>query len=66
MQYCLLMHYQGGPEIGLTEEDMAPARAAFARYATPAAKAGTHLSEAQTRVAELVGASYGRPAELAQ
>ena len=26
MQYCLLMHYQGGPEIGLTEEDMAPAR----------------------------------------
>jgi hypothetical protein len=31
MQYCLLIHYQGGPEIGLTEEDMAPARAAFAR-----------------------------------
>src|ERR1700758_3261029 len=142
MQYCLLMHYQEGPEIGLTEEDMAPARAAFARYAddldaagvligtqvlqsaaasttspraaalprfrtarsptprsawagysssmsptwmphwhgpsaarpstgdpsrsvpsrspTPAAKAGTPLSEAQTRVAELVGASYGR------
>ena len=30
MQYCLLMHYQEGPEIGLTEEDMAPARAAFA------------------------------------
>ena len=27
MQYCLLMHYQEGPEIGLTEEDMAPARA---------------------------------------
>ena len=23
MQYCLLMHYQEGPEIGLTEEDMA-------------------------------------------
>ncbi|MDT7720142.1 MAG: hypothetical protein QOE94_1153, partial [Mycobacterium sp.] len=21
MQYCLLMHYQEGPEIGLTEED---------------------------------------------
>ena len=25
MQYCLLMHYQEGPDAGLTEEDMAPA-----------------------------------------
>lgn len=25
MHYCLLMHYQEGPEIGLSEEDMAPA-----------------------------------------
>ncbi|OOK66434.1 dGPFAETKE family protein [Mycobacterium kansasii] len=24
MQYCLLMHYQEGGEIGLSEEDMAP------------------------------------------
>jgi len=28
MQYCLLMHYQEGGELGLTEADMAPARAA--------------------------------------
>jgi hypothetical protein len=40
MQYCLLMHYQEGPEIGLTEEDMAPARAAFARYADDLDAAG--------------------------
>ena len=29
MRYCLLMHYQEGPDVGLTEEDMAPAMAAF-------------------------------------
>ena len=29
MRYCLLMHYQEGHEVGLTEEDMAPAMAAF-------------------------------------
>ena len=40
MQYCLLMHYQEGPEVGLTEEDMAPARAAFARYADDLDAAG--------------------------
>jgi hypothetical protein len=40
MQYCLLMHHQEGPEIGLTEEDMAPARAAFARYADDLDAAG--------------------------
>jgi hypothetical protein len=40
MQYCLLMHYQEGPEIGLTDEDMAPARAAFARYADDLDAAG--------------------------
>ena len=33
MRYCLLMHYQEGSSIGLTEEDMAPAMAAFAAYA---------------------------------
>src|ERR1700722_6912621 len=40
MQYCLLMHYQEGPEIGLTEEDMAAGRAAFARYADDLDAAG--------------------------
>ena len=40
MQYCLLMHYQEGGEIGLTEEDMAPARAAFAKYADDLDAAG--------------------------
>ena len=24
MRYCLLMHYQEGRRVGLTEEDMAP------------------------------------------
>lgn len=40
MQYCLIMHYQEGPEAGLTDEDMAPARAAFARYADDLDAAG--------------------------
>jgi hypothetical protein len=40
MQYCLLMHYQEGGEIGLTEEDMAPARAAFVKYADDLDAAG--------------------------
>jgi hypothetical protein len=40
VQYCPLMHYQEGGEIGLTEEDMAPARAAFARYADDLDAAG--------------------------
>jgi hypothetical protein len=40
MQYCLLMHYQEGGEAGLTEEDMAPARAAFAKYADDLDSAG--------------------------
>jgi hypothetical protein len=40
MQYCLLMHHQEGPEIGLTEEDMASARAAFAHYADDLDAAG--------------------------
>ncbi|OBJ79346.1 hypothetical protein A5656_24995 [Mycobacterium gordonae] len=40
MQYCLLMHYQEGSEIGLTDEDMAPARAAFAKYAEDLDAAG--------------------------
>lgn len=40
MQYTLLMHYQDGGEAGLTEEDMAPAREAFARYADDLDDAG--------------------------
>jgi len=40
MQFCLLMHYQEGGEIGLTEEDMAPARTAFAQYADDLDAAG--------------------------
>jgi hypothetical protein len=40
MQYSLLMHYQEGGEAGLTDEDMAPAQAAFARYAADLDEAG--------------------------
>jgi len=40
MRYCLLMHYQEGSEIGLTEEDMAPAMAAFQQYADDLSAAG--------------------------
>ncbi|BBX25844.1 YciI family protein [Mycolicibacterium alvei] len=40
MQYCLLLHHQEGPEAGLTEADMEPARAAFARYAADLDAAG--------------------------
>src|SRR3984893_15210597 len=38
----------------------APSRSVPSRSPTPAAKAGTALSDAPARVAELVGASYGR------
>src|ERR1700761_9814555 len=38
----------------------ASSRSVPSRSPTPAAKAGTALSDVQTRVAELVGASYGR------
>jgi hypothetical protein len=40
MRYCLLMHYQEGTEVGLTEEDMAPAMAAFQQYADDLSAAG--------------------------
>ena len=40
MRYCLLMHYQEGHEVGLTEEDMAPAMAAFDAYAADLSAAG--------------------------
>jgi hypothetical protein len=40
MRYCLLMHHQEAREIGLTEADMAPARAAFQAYAADLDEAG--------------------------
>jgi hypothetical protein len=40
MRYCLLMHYQEASEIGLTEQDMAPAKAAFQAYARDLDEAG--------------------------
>lgn len=40
MRYCLLMYYQEASEIGLTEEDMAPAMAAFQAYADDLSAAG--------------------------
>ncbi|GFG49139.1 YciI family protein [Mycolicibacterium agri] len=40
MRYCLLMHYQEAGELGLTEEDMAPAMAAFQAYADDLSAAG--------------------------
>jgi hypothetical protein len=40
MRYCLLMHYQEASEIGLTEEEMAPAMVAFQNYADDLSAAG--------------------------
>ncbi|BBX36912.1 MULTISPECIES: YciI family protein [Mycolicibacterium] len=54
MQYCLLMHYQEGPEAGLTDEDMEPARAAFARYADDLDAAGVLIG---TQVLQSAAAS---------
>jgi hypothetical protein len=54
MRYCLLMHYQEGSEIGLTEEDMAPAMAAFRQYADDLSAAGVLID---TEVLESVVAS---------
>jgi hypothetical protein len=44
MRYCLLMHYQEGSSIGLTEEDMAPAMAAFTAYADDLSTAGVLIT----------------------
>jgi hypothetical protein len=44
MRYCLLMHYQEGPSLGLTEEEMAPAMAAFASYADDLSAAGVLIT----------------------
>jgi hypothetical protein len=54
MRYCLLMHYQEGSEVGLTEEDMAPAMAAFQQYADDLSAAGVLLD---TEVLESVVAT---------
>src|SRR5262245_9134979 len=54
MRYCLLMHYQEGPDVGLTEEDMAPAMAAFQQYADDLSAAGVLID---TEVLESVVAT---------
>jgi hypothetical protein len=54
MRYCLLMHYQEAGEIGLTEEDMAPAMAAFQAYARDLDEAGVLLT---TQVLEATAAT---------
>lgn len=54
MRYCLLMHYQEAGELGLTEEDMAPAMAAFQAYADDLAAAGVLID---TEVLEPVAAT---------
>lgn len=54
MRYCLLMYYQEGHEVGLTEEDMAPAMAAFAAYADDLTAAGVLID---TEVLESVVAT---------
>ena len=54
MRYCLLMHYQEGPDVGLTEKDMAPAMAAFQQYADDLSAAGVLID---TEVLESVVAT---------
>jgi len=54
MRYCLLMHYQEGSSIGLTEEDMAPAMAAFAAYSDDLSAAGVLVT---TEVLDTVDAT---------
>lgn len=40
MQYCLLTHYQEAADAGVTEENLARGRAAFAKYADDLDAAG--------------------------
>jgi hypothetical protein len=54
MRYCLLMHHQEANEIGLTEEDMAPAMEAFRAYADDLSAAGVLIG---TEVLEPVDAT---------
>lgn len=44
MQYALIMHYQEAADAGLSEEDMAPAMAAFDAYAKALDEAGVLVS----------------------
>ncbi|MET0455382.1 MAG: YciI family protein [Mycobacterium sp.] len=44
MRYCLLVHYEEGSSLGLTEQDMAPAKAAFANYADDLSAAGVLIA----------------------
>lgn len=44
MQYLLSMFYQEAQDAGLTEEDMAPAMAAFDKYAADLTAAGVLIS----------------------
>lgn len=64
MRYCLLMHYQEASEIGLTEEDMAPAMAAFQAYARDLDEAGVLVTTQVLEPSELTTtftARTGRP-----
>jgi hypothetical protein len=54
MRYCLLMHYQEGSSIGLTEQDMAPAMAAFQAYADDLSAAGVLIT---TEVLDVVAST---------
>ncbi|MDP9167065.1 MAG: YciI family protein, partial [Actinomycetota bacterium] len=54
MRYCLLMHYEEGPSVGLTEQDMAPAMAAFAAYADELTAAGVLVT---TEVLDVVAST---------
>jgi hypothetical protein len=78
MRYCLLMHYEEGSSVGLTDEDMAPAKAAFAAYAADLTAAGVLIGADVLDVSALsadsgpvaaaitaaTGESYGRPLAL--
>src|ERR1700748_1797714 len=65
MQYCLLMHYREGTEIGLTEEDMAPARAAFARYADDLDAAGVLIGTQELQSAVVSPTFTARNGDIA-
>jgi hypothetical protein len=54
MRYCLLMHYEEGSSLGMTEQDMAPAMAAFAAYADDLSAAGVLIT---TEVLDVVAST---------
>lgn len=64
MRYCLLMHYQEGPAIGLTEADMAPAMAAFAAYADDLSAAGVLITTEVLDAAEATTTVTAREGRL--